>query len=123
MCFFGVKAIHIFIKIRLQGLKVAVDLLPESHPIELIEDRLVRPLADPIGLRALHLGLRVIDLVELQEQLIEVFIRQPAVLGAPVCQHPQNRHVVVLEEGLHSIVNRHLILPPFGHRKMTPTCS
>ena len=64
------------------------------------------PLADPVGLRALHLGLRVIDLVELQEQLIGVFIRRPAVLGAPVCQHPQNRYVVVLEEGQHPIIEQ-----------------
>jgi hypothetical protein len=67
---FVVKATHILIQVRLQGLQVAVDLLPERHPIKLVEDRLLGPLADPIGLGALHLGLRVIDLVELQEQLI-----------------------------------------------------
>jgi hypothetical protein len=57
---FVVKAIHIFIQIRLQGLQVAVDILAERDPVELVEDRLVSPLADPVGLRALHIYLFII---------------------------------------------------------------
>ena len=62
----SVILIHILIQIDLQSLKVGIDLLPESHPIELIEDRLMNPLTDPIGLRALGLGLCMLNVVELK---------------------------------------------------------
>lgn len=39
------------VKVRLQLLERAVDLLAEGDLVELVQDRLVEALADPIGLR------------------------------------------------------------------------
>ena len=66
----SVILIHILIQIDLQGLKVRIDLLPKSDPVELIEDRLMNPLTDSIGLWALGLGFRMLDVVELKIQFI-----------------------------------------------------
>ena len=44
------------IKVGLQLVDGAVDLLAERHPIELIQDGAMEALADSIGLRALGLG-------------------------------------------------------------------
>ena len=41
------------------------------------------PFADPVGLGALDLGLRVVDLVELQKRLVGVSVRRPAVYSVP----------------------------------------
>ncbi len=62
--------IHILIQIDLQGLKVRIDLLPKSDPVELIEDRLMNPLTDSIGLWALSFGFRMLNVVQLKIQLI-----------------------------------------------------
>ena len=61
-----VVSIHILIQIDLQDLKVRIDLLPKSDPVELIEDRLMNPLTDPIGLGALGLGFCMLNVVELK---------------------------------------------------------
>ena len=76
--------IHILIQIDLQGLKVRIDLLPKSNPVELISDRLMDPLTDPIGLRALGLGFCMLNLVELKIQLVRMFIRCPTELSPSV---------------------------------------
>jgi hypothetical protein len=52
---------ELYLAIGLQLLDPAVELLAERHAEELIQQRLVEALADPIGLRASSLGERVID--------------------------------------------------------------
>lgn len=66
--------------------QVRIDLLPESHPIEFIEDRLVDPLTDPIRLWILGLGLRMLNVIELEIELMEMFIQSSTELGSPIRQ-------------------------------------
>src|SRR6516164_1484436 len=47
-----------------------LDLLAERHAVELVEDGLMEPLSDAIGLRALGLGARVVDVLDRQIELI-----------------------------------------------------
>jgi hypothetical protein len=49
------------VQIRLQGLDRGVDLLAEGDAVELVEDRAVEPLADPVRLQAF--GLRAPETV------------------------------------------------------------
>ena len=84
----AVVAIHVLIQIQLQGLQVRVDLFPESDPVEFIQNGLMNPLTDPVRLWALRLGLRMLDLIELQIELIGMFIRSPTELGPAVCSYP-----------------------------------
>ena len=77
---FKVVFIHILIKINLQGFYVRVDLLTESNSIELIQDRLVDPLTYAVCLGTFGLGLRMLDLIELQIDLVRVPVRGPAEL-------------------------------------------
>ncbi len=52
------------VKVDLQLVDRAVELLSERHAVELIEQGLVEPLDDAVGLRALGLGARVIDVFD-----------------------------------------------------------
>src|SRR5437868_11853721 len=54
------------IEIGLQFLDRAIDLFTERHPIELVEQRAMEALADPVGLWALGLGAAVIDVLDRQ---------------------------------------------------------
>jgi hypothetical protein len=54
------------IEIALQLGDRAIDLLAERHTIELVENGLVEPLGDAIGLRALGLGAWMVDVLERQ---------------------------------------------------------
>jgi hypothetical protein len=49
------------VEVGLQLVDRPVDLLAKRNLVELLENRLVEALADPIRLRSLRLGLRVID--------------------------------------------------------------
>ena len=81
---FEVVFVHILIQINLQGFDVGIDLLAEEDPVKFVQDGLVDPFADTIGLWTLDLGLRMLDVVELQIQLISVFIGRTAELGSTV---------------------------------------
>jgi hypothetical protein len=63
-------------------------------------------LADIGGLRRLCLGARVIDVVHRQVQLIIMLLDLPAIFRASVRQHAQQRHLVLLIERQHSIVEQ-----------------
>ena len=52
------------VKIHLQLLDRRVDFLAERDLVELIQDGLVEPLADPVGLWRLGPGARVVDVVD-----------------------------------------------------------
>src|SRR3569832_2380171 len=57
------------VKIELQLFHRRVDLLSERDLVELVQDRLMEALADPIGLRRLGFGARMVDVVDGQIQL------------------------------------------------------
>ena len=58
------------IKVGLQLVDRAIDLLAERHSVELIQDGAVEALADSIGLRALGLGAAVIDVLDREVELV-----------------------------------------------------
>ena len=58
------------IKVGLQLVDRAVDLLAERHPIKLVEHRAVETLADPIGLRAFGFGSAVINVFDGEVELV-----------------------------------------------------
>ena len=78
-----------FIQIGLQLLERLVNLLSESDLIELLENCLVETLADSVGLRALGSCLRVIDILDRQEELVFVVLSVPAILCATVSEDSQ----------------------------------
>ena len=65
---------HPLIEVSLQCIRRVVELLAERHPVELVQQRLVEPLADAVGLRALHLGPGVVDILDREAELIFVAI-------------------------------------------------
>jgi hypothetical protein len=60
------------IEIELQRVHRVIDLLAERDAIELVEQGLVEPLADAVGLRALHLSSSVMDVLNGEVELILV---------------------------------------------------
>ena len=62
MSSFGVVMVQPFIQIGLQFLDGLIDCLAERDLVKLLQDRLVEPLADTVGLRRFHLGLGVVDI-------------------------------------------------------------
>jgi len=54
-----------FIQIGLQRADAVIELLAERDLVELLQDRLVEPLADAVGLGRLHLGFGVISVIGL----------------------------------------------------------
>jgi hypothetical protein len=79
---------QILIHVNLEPFQVRINLLPESHPIEFIEHRLMGPLADPVGLGTLGFRPRMLDLIQLEEQFVRMLIGGPAELRPPVRQNP-----------------------------------
>ena len=51
MCPFMVVRVDPYVKITLQGFQRRVNLLAEGDLVELVQDRLVEALTDPVGLR------------------------------------------------------------------------
>ena len=58
------------VEIGLQLGDRAIDFLPESDAVELVQYGLVEPLDDAVGLRVLGLGARVIDVLDRQVKLV-----------------------------------------------------
>src|SRR5436190_1073729 len=91
------------IEIGLQFLDRAIDLFTERHPIELVEQRAMEALADPVGLWALGLCAAVIDVLDRQVELVLVAF-PAAELGAAIGQHPAQPDAVLIVERHHPIV-------------------
>src|SRR5436305_11918914 len=81
------------IEIGLQFLDRAIDLFTERHPIELVEQRAMKALADSVGLWALGLGAAVTDVFARQVELVLVAF-PAAELGAAIGQHPAQPEAV-----------------------------
>lgn len=60
----AVVVIDPVVQIRLQLVDGPVDLAPERHLVELLQDGLVESLADAIGPRVTHLGLGVFNVID-----------------------------------------------------------
>lgn len=93
-----VVAVHPGVQILLQLFDAQVDFLCESNRVKLVFASAMKPLADSVGLRILRLRLRMVDVVESQEELVVVAIGPSAVLGTPVGQDPQESHALFLKE-------------------------
>ena len=74
------------IKVGLQLVDGAIDLLAERHPVELIQHGAMKALADSIGLRAFGLGAAVIDVLDREVELLFAALGA-AKLGAAIGQH------------------------------------
>lgn len=93
-------------EIRLQLLERRVELPPERDLIELLQDRLVETLADPVRLRALDLRPRVLEVVDRQEELVGMLVHAAAVLGPSIGQDAQQLPAFRFEERKDSIVEK-----------------
>src|SRR5262249_9296921 len=67
-------------------------LLAEGDAVEFVEHSLVETLADAIGLRALGLGARVIDILDCEVELVLVPLWIAAILAAAVVAQPHTTH-------------------------------
>lgn len=67
------------IQIRLDFFNRGIHLLSEEDRIELIKKRLVKPFGYPVRLRISGLGLRMLNIIEIQKQLIGMILSNPAV--------------------------------------------
>ena len=72
------------IEIGLQFVDRTIHLLAERDTIELVEHRLVKALADSVGLRALGLSPRVIDVLDSKVELVFVSLWVAAILTATI---------------------------------------
>src|SRR5262249_36534608 len=61
---------------------------------------------DAVGLRALGLGARVIDVLDREIELVLVAFGIAAELAAAISQHAQELDIVLLEEWQHSVIEQ-----------------
>ena len=106
MCPLAVIVCQPGIQIVLQFVEREVQLAAERDLVELLQNRLVEPLANAVGLRMACLGFGVPDVVECQVQLVIMRFRFAAVFGSPVGQHAQDAHAVFGKERQNPIVQQ-----------------
>src|SRR6266567_5380519 len=94
------------VKVCLQLVERVVHLLAERHSIELVERSLVEAFADAVGLRALSLGARMIDVLDREIELVLVPFGIAAELAAAVGEHAQQLGIVLLEEWQYPVVQQ-----------------
>src|SRR5262245_10883642 len=80
------------IQVGLQLVDRTIHLLAEGNTVELVEHGLV----ETVGLWALGLGARVIDVLDRQIELVFVPLRIAAILAAAVCQYAQQLDLLLL---------------------------
>jgi hypothetical protein len=73
-------------------------LLRNRNTIELVEHDVVEAFTGAVGLRALGLGARVIDVLDREIQLVLVPFEIAAKLAAAVSQHAHELDIVLLED-------------------------
>src|SRR5262245_46325925 len=81
-------------------------LFAERNTIEFVECGLVEAFTDAVGLRALGLAARVIDVLDREIQLVLVPFGVAAELAAAVSQHAQELDIVLLEERQHTVIEQ-----------------
>jgi hypothetical protein len=77
------------IEMGLQLVDRTIHLFAERDTIELVEHGFVEALADAVGLRALGLGARVIDVLDRKLKLVFASLRVATILAAAVAQYAQ----------------------------------
>jgi hypothetical protein len=90
----------------LQLIQRAEELLSESHFVELVPDRLVEALANPIRLRPPGSGPTVVDVLDGQIKLIFVGLDGAAESGASIGEDAQRAHILVIEPGDDPIIQQ-----------------
>src|SRR5262249_54501149 len=94
------------IEIGLQFGKRAIELLAEGNAVELVQQRLVEPLTNAVGLRAPRLGARVIDVLDRKVELVLVVLGLAAKFRAAIGEYATDRDLILLEERHHPIVHQ-----------------
>ncbi len=100
----GVVDDEVVIQVRLHLFQ---GLVPLGTPLDaevLIQQCAVQPLDEPIALWPPNLGGAMLDLLELKEQFIRMFVLTSAEFPAIVAEHRADLGIVSLEEGQHIVV-------------------
>ena len=74
---------------------MAEDLPSEDRLVELIQHRLVEPLADAVRLRVARLGPGVFDLVKLKVELVGMLVKPATVFGPTIGQDAKDIHTLL----------------------------
>jgi hypothetical protein len=74
------------IQVGLQLVERTIHLLAKANTVELVEHGLVEALADAVGLRALGLGARMIDVLYREIELVFMPLRIATIFAAAVSQ-------------------------------------
>ena len=83
-----------FIKVMLEFFYRPVDFLPEGNLIKLLQDCLVEPFADAIGLWMCRLCLRMLDIIYCKVELVIVVFCLAAVFCSTVSKDPDDSHAL-----------------------------
>src|SRR6266567_3652449 len=94
------------IQVSLQLVDRTVHLFAERDTIEFVEHGLVEAFTDAVGLRALGLGARVIDVLDRKIELVLVPFGIAAILAAAVGQHAQQLNLMAVEEWQDPVVQK-----------------
>jgi len=79
-----VVMVHPLIQIRLQLLNGFIEVLSKCHLIKFLQNGLVEPFADAIGLWMFDLGFGVVNVVDGKEELVVMLVRSATELGSPI---------------------------------------
>ena len=101
---FGIVIIEPDIKLHLQFLDCSEYLLPEDRFVELIENRLVEPFADAVGLHMSSFRSCMLDMVQLKIELVRMFVKATTELGAAIRQNTQDINPLLFKKRHHSII-------------------
>src|SRR6186713_298128 len=116
------------IDVDLQLVDRTIHLFSKRDPVELVEHGFVEALADAVGLRALCLGPRMIDVLNGKIKLVLMMLRIATIFRAPVGQHPAEGNAMAFEERQHTVVqdlgggDRRLAIVKFGE-ELQAICS
>jgi hypothetical protein len=98
--------LHPLIEVGLQLFDAPVDLLAEGDAVELVEQRLVEALTDPVILRAACLGAGVVDVFDRQLEFVLVPIMGAAEFCAAIGEHAIDAQPMLVKERDHPVVQQ-----------------